>query len=262
MAPIGQHRREKILTEVQDRGHVTVKNIAEEMDVSEATVRRDLRQLADEGQVELVYGGATLPRSPDFSLRSKAKLHVESKRVIGRLAASLVSDGETILLDSGTTVFEMVPHLKSRRGLTAVLNSSYLAIELGQNCPDANIITVGGQFRRESMDSVGPMATAALEQLRGFRAFIGADGLSREFGITASDIESAHLYRLAIRNARETILLVDHSKLQAPSLYKICDFEDISRVVTDRMPEREWLEFLNEKGIEVLYPPVQEATGT
>lgn len=253
MPPNSQQRRETILDQILQRGHVTVKNLAEEMSVSEATVRRDLRSLSDEGELELVYGGATLPRRSDFSLHTKAKLNVESKRLIGRLAASLVGDGETILLDSGTTVYEMTPCLKAKRGMTIILNSARHAMELGSSS-DANIIHLGGQYRPDTMDTVGPMAVATLEQLRGFRAFIGADGLSMEFGVTACDIESAHLYRLAIRNAREAILLVDHTKFLAPSLFKFCEVDAVSRVVTDREPLPEWMEYLHEKGIEVLYP--------
>ena len=232
-----------------------------DLEVSEATVRRDLRSLADEGQLELVYGGATLPRKIDFSLRTKAQLNVESKRVIGRLAASLVGDGETLLLDSGTTVYETTTQLKTRRGLSVIVNSARLAMELG-NFTDANLIVLGGQYRPESMDMVGPMAVEDLEQLRGFRAFIGADGMSMEFGVAACDIESAHLYRLAIRNARETILLVDHTKFQSPSLFKICDVGEISRIVTDEKPTAEWMEFLNDKGIEVLHPAPSESVNT
>lgn len=253
MSPVTQQRRDRIVGLILDKGHVSVRHLAEDMDVSEATVRRDLRSLADEGKIELVYGGATLPRNSDFSFLSKASRNVEAKRVIGHLAASLVSDGETILLDSGTTIFEMVAHLKTRRGLSIIVNSMRFAVELG-SVPDATVLVIGGQYRPERMDTVGTMAFEMLEQLRGYRAFVGADGLSQEFGVTAGDIESSHLYRLAIRNAREAILLVDHSKFLSPSLFKICEIDSISRIVTDKKPSDEWIGFLHEKGIELLYP--------
>jgi DeoR/GlpR family transcriptional regulator of sugar metabolism len=104
------------------------------------------------------------------------------------------------------------------------------------------------------MDTIGPLAMATLDQLRGYLAFIGADGLSREFGLTAGDIDSAHLYRLAIGNARQTTLLADHTKFESPSLFKIVGFEAISRVVTDVQPSVEWMEFFQAKGIQVVYP--------
>ena len=107
---------------------------------------------------------------------------------------------------------------------------------------------------RPALECRPPLATSTLDQLRGYTAFIGADGLSMEFGITASDIESAHLYRLAVRNARESILLVDHTKFLTPSLFKIVDWDAISRLVTDKKPSPEWMEFLDAHGIEAICP--------
>jgi len=252
-----KQRGDLILRRILEHGHVEVKALAQEMSVSEATVRRDLRPLADTGQVELVYGGATLPRATDFSFRTKATRNIEAKRIIGGLAAALVGDNEQVFIDSGTTCFEMSHHLKRRRGLHVIVNSARLAVELGGNS-ESGVILIGGHYRPERMDSVGPLATAAMEQLRGYLAFIGADGLSRDFGVSASDIESAHLYRQAIRNARETILLVDHTKFLTPSLFKICEFDEISRVVTDQEPLPEWRDFLNARGIELTYPVADE----
>ncbi len=253
MSLTSKQRRDPILARILEHGHIEVKKLAQDLGVSDATIRRDLRALADEGQIELTYGGATLPRPADFSFRSKAVRNIEAKRLIGQLAAGLISDNEHIFLDSGTTCFEMCRNLKRRRGLQVVVNSARLALELG-TYPDISVIMIGGHYRPDRMDSVGPLATATIEQLRGYVAFVGADGLSRDFGVTASDIDSAHLYRQAIRNSRETILLVDHSKVLSPSLFKICELEDISRIITDQRPAPEWREFLNAMGIELLYP--------
>ncbi len=253
MALTTQQRKENILNQVFQSGQVMVKSLASELSVSEATIRRDLRTLADEKKIELVYGGATLIRNSDFSFRSKQMRNIEGKRVIGRLASEIVSDADLIFIDSGTTGFEMSPFLKMKRELSIIVNSSRLTLELADK-PDFNVISLGGRYRPDRMDCVGPLATATLENLRGYIAFIGADGLSIEFGITASDIESAHLYGLAVKNARETILLVDHSKFLSPSLFRIVDWEGISRVITDLKPQLQWTEFLESKGIEILYP--------
>ena len=250
-----QQRCERILAEIYERGEVTVKSLAADTGVSDATIRRDLRSLARGGQIELVYGGARLIRNSDYSFRSKAMRNVEAKRAIGRLAAELVADGDQIFIDSGTTSFELACRLKQKRGLCIIVNSARLALEL--DSPGLSVILVGGQYRQDRMDTTGPLATSALEQLRGYVAFIGADGLSMDFGLTASDIESAHLYRLAAANARETVLLVDHSKFEAPSLFKIVEWEAISRVVTDQRPGDDWMEFLASGQIEVVYPDAE-----
>ena len=117
MSLTSKQRHDRILAEMLNHGQVEVKRLAQDFAVSDATVRRDLRALADEGQVELAYGGATLPRPSDFSFRSKAVRNMEAKRAIGRLAAELITDNEQICLDSGTTCFELCRCLKRRRGL-------------------------------------------------------------------------------------------------------------------------------------------------
>jgi DeoR/GlpR family transcriptional regulator of sugar metabolism len=252
MSLTGKQRHDQILAEILEFGQVEVKKLAHKFSVSEATVRRDLRTLADAEQVELSYGGATLPRPSDFSFRSKAVRNVDAKRTIGRLAADLVGDNEQICVDSGTTCFELCRHLKRRRGLLVIANSARLAVELG-SVPEIRVLMLGGQYRPDRMDFIGPLATATIEHLRGYLAFIGADGLSMDFGVSASDIESAHLYRQVIRNARETILLVDHTKFRTPSLFKICEMADISRIVTDQKPPPGWLDFLNVQGIAIYH---------
>lgn len=245
-----RQRRERILTELFEHRHVTARDLAAEIGVSEATVRRDLKGLADDGQVELVYGGATLRRPSDFSFHSKATRNIEAKQVIGKLAASMVGDHDHIFVDSGTTSFEMVSFLKRRRGISVIVNSARLAMEL--DAPGLSVIMVGGQYRPDRMDFVGPLAMSMLNQLRGYVCFIGSDGLHMDFGPTAADIESASLYRQAVQNARQTVLLVDHSKFETPSLFKIVDWDSVNTVVTDQPPEADWSEFFRSHGIGVM----------
>jgi DeoR family fructose operon transcriptional repressor len=250
-----QERKDRILARVSESGHVTVRDLAAEIAVSEATVRRDLKSLADSNQIQLVYGGAAQLRPNDYSFRAKERRNYAEKQIVGRLAAALVGDDEQIFLDSGTTCAEMAPLLARKRGLTIIVNSARLVMELPET-PGVTIFTLGGRYRADRQDTVGPLATATLDQLRGYIAFIGADGLSMDFGPTASDSESAFLYRQAVRNARETCLLVDHSKFLTPSLFKIVDWEAISRVITDRPPPPEWAEFLASRNIECIHPPL------
>jgi DeoR/GlpR family transcriptional regulator of sugar metabolism len=247
-----RQRREKILAAIYEKRHVTARELAEDLLASEATIRRDLRAMASDGDIELVYGGATIRRPSDFSFRSKGKRNIEAKRVIGRLAADLVGEDEQIFLDSGTTCFEMLPHLKTRRRLSIVCSSARLALEM--DAPGLSVILLGGQYRPERMDTVGPLATATLDQLHGYLCFIGADGLTTDQGPTAADLESADLNRRAVRNARQTVLLVDHSKFTSSSLCKIVGWESVSRIVTNRAPTPEWMDFLGTRGIQVDYP--------
>ena len=252
MSQAREERRKQIMLQLFDRKHVTVRELAASMDISGATVRRDLKALADEDELLLVHGGATLPRERDFSFQAKQLRAVEQKRIIGQLAAGLVLDGDHVFLDSGTTSSEMVPCLKKRHGVTVLANSARLALEL--KAPGLSVFLIGGEYRPDRMDTVGPMAMSTLHQVRGYVAFIGADGLSMDFGPSASDAASAQLHRLVIENAREAVLLVDSSKFGGASLFQIIDWPSISKVVTDREPDEPWMRFFEEQKIEVIYP--------
>ena len=251
MSQATKERRKQIVAQLLDNKHVTVKELATSMDVSGATVRRDLKALADEGELLLVHGGATLPRQRDFSFRAKQLRAVEQKRIIGRLAAALVMDGDQVFLDSGSTCSEMVPYLKKMHGVTVLANSARVALEL--NAPGLNVFLIGGEYRPDRMDTVGPMAMSTLNQVRGYLAFIGADGLSMDFGPSASDAASAHLHRLVLQNARAAVLLVDSSKFGGASLFQIVDWSRISKVVTDREPDEAWKRFFEERNIELIF---------
>lgn len=248
-----KQRKEFILKEIYRNGHVLVKELAAEMNISEATVRRDLKMMADAQELELIYGGATQKRHADFSFSTKNILHAEAKQKVGALAVTLINDGDQIFLDSGTTTFQMASLMKGKRSLSVIANSTRLTEALSA-IPDINIIMLGGQYRVDRMDTVGPLAMEAMEQLRGYRAFIGTDGVSMDFGLTASDIESAHLFRLVVRHAKETILVMDHSKFESPSLYKIVEWGSISTVVTDLAPTSEWQDFFKANKVSLVTP--------
>jgi len=252
MSQATEERRKQIMAQLLDRKHVTVKELATSMDVSGATVRRDLRALAHEEDLRLVHGGATLPRQKDFSFRAKQLRAADQKRITGRLAAELVRDGDHVFFDSGTTCSEMVPYVNKKHGVTVLANSARLALEL--NAPGLSIFLIGGEYRPDRMDTVGPMATSTLNQVRGYVAYISADGLSMDFGPSASDVESAHLHRLVIENAREAVLLVDSSKFGGASLFQIVDWSRISKVVTDGEPDEPWKRFFEEHNIELITP--------
>ncbi len=252
MIPTIQQRREGILTLAYRHGHVSIRQLSEHLKVSEATVRRDLHNLAAEGLLELSRGGAAVARNSDYSFLSKSMRNIEAKRLIAQLAANLVQDGDQIFIGSGTTCFGMAAHLRGRKGLSVIVNSVRTALEL--QSPGIDVLLLGGQYRPERMDTVGPLASETIERLRGYRAFLGTDGISQDFGLTSIDIESAHLLRLAARNARECILLADSSKFDRPALYKIIDLQMLKIVITEKEPGPDWLDFFAHHQISVMYP--------
>jgi DeoR/GlpR family transcriptional regulator of sugar metabolism len=247
-----QQRRDLILTSAYREGFVGVRQLADELSVSEATVRRDLHGLSAEGLLQLNHGGASVVRGSDHSFLSKLTRNVEAKEIIARLAAQLVSDGELLFLDSGTTCFAMTAYLRGKRRLSVIVNSIRTAQEL--HAPGLNVLMLGGQYRPDRMDAIGPMAVASLDKLRGYLAFIGTDGLGMDFGLTSIDIESANIFGQAIRNARQSILLADCSKFDNPGLYKIAEWTAISKVITEKRPAEIWCDFFAERKIELIYP--------
>ncbi len=247
-----QERRDAILSQVYQHGRVEVARLAPALEVSEATVRRDLHSLAQDGRIELTHGGASMSRTADFAFVTKAARNNEAKQVIGQLASSLIEDGQQIFLDSGTTCFQMAPYLRTKKALSVIVNSIRTAQELFGN--GINVLLLGGQYRPDRLDAVGPMGAASLENLRGYRAFVGSDGVGMDFGPGATDIESAHIFGLAVKNARDAVLLADASKFGSPALFRICDWQYISTLVTDAQLSPEWMDFFNTENIKVVYP--------
>ena len=248
-----QQRRQTILAHAYQDGFVEVTKLSRNLNVSEATIRRDLHSLAQEGHLQLNHGGATVVRGSDHSFISKSTRNIEAKRLVGRLAAELVEDGDQIFLDSGTTCFEMIASLRSKQGLSVIVNSIRTAQEL--YTPGVKVLLLGGQYRPDRLDTVGPMASASLDCLRGYKAFLGSDGIGMEFGPTAIDIDSASLFGLAVAHAKETVILVDQSKFDSPALYRIVKWDSVNTVVTDGRPDDAWMDFFTNEGIKVVTPP-------
>jgi DeoR family fructose operon transcriptional repressor len=247
-----QQRRQATLAQAYQHGFVEVARLSKDLNVSEATVRRDLHNLAEEGLVRLTHGGATVVKGSDHSFISKSTRHVDSKKLVGHLAATMVADGDQIFIDSGTTCFEMIGPLRSKKGLSVIVNSIRTAQEL--YAPSLNVLLLGGQYRPDRLDTVGPMASASLERLRGYRPFIGSDGIGMDFGPTAIDIESASIFGQAVSNAKEAVLLVDQSKFDSPALYRIAKWDKVTTVVTETRPDDNWSDFFTKEGIKVVYP--------
>lgn len=254
---VKEKRKDEILAYAYKQGHVSVKELSEALQVSQATIRRNLHDIAAEGLLKLTHGGASIVKNSDYSFISKSMRNVEAKRIIASLAAELVEDGNQIFLDSGTTCFAMTKFLRTKKSLSVIVNSVRTAQELV--APGLNVLMLGGQYRPDRMDTIGPIAYETLNRLRGYVTFVGTDGLSIDCGFTAIDIESANLFGLAVKNGRESILLADSSKFDKPALYKITDLRSISTIITEKMPSPDWRRFCNENRIKIICPQISKA---
>ncbi|HEV56501.1 MAG TPA: DeoR/GlpR transcriptional regulator [Phycisphaerales bacterium] len=250
-----QQRRQYILEQVRTHGRVRVADVAQTFGVTEVTARRDLTWLEKNGQLTKTYGGAVLTELPDMtmSVRFRQARNVAAKKVIGRLAAGLIEDGDVIYLEAGSTCYEIIPYLAEKKSLTVIVNSLHLMSRLHEQIRHKIIIT-GGLYRPERMDMIGPAAEATISQLGGFKAFTGADDISITGGISGADVATVSFTRLVLRQAAQVVFVGDHTKFDNPALYKIADIDQLDVIVTDTQPSDAWLTAAREKNIRLVYP--------
>ncbi len=255
MGLLAENRQQLILERVRLNGHIEVGNLAEQLNVTEVTIRRDLSALQKNGLIKKTYGGAVLSSPPEMnvSVRYRQTHNLNAKRVIGKLAAALIKDNDIIYLEAGSTCYEIIPYLAQRKNVTVIVNSLYLMSRLHE-LPQHRIIITGGQYRPNRMDMVGPTAEGAITQLGGFKAFTGADDITIDSGISGSDVVTVSFAKLVLQRANEVIFVGDHSKFDNPALYKIADISELDYIVTDEKPGPQWLAIRQQKNIRIVYP--------
>ena len=254
MGVASEIRHKIILEQLGSMGRIFVKETARRLKVSEVTIRRDLLILQNKGLVKKTHGGAVLS-SPEVSasVRFRQKQKLRAKKIIGKLAGQLIKDGDIIYLEAGSTCYEIIPFLKDRRNLTIIVNSLYLMDRLHE-LTGHKIIIIGGQYRPDRMDMVGPGAENAILQLCGFKAFTGADDITIDSGISGADIVTVGFTKLVLKRASEIIFVGDHTKFDNPALYKIAEIDQLDYIVTDSRPSKEWINAAKKKHIKLIYP--------
>lgn len=254
MGIAAEARHKEILEKLRSSGQVYVKDMSEGLGVTEVTIRRDLVFLQESGLLKKTYGGAvsTAPEV-EASVRYRQKRRLSAKKIIGKLASELVKDGDIIYLEAGSTCYEIIPYLGNRKDLTVIVNSLYLMRRVGE-LAGHKIIIVGGQYRHERMDMVGPSAEMAIAQLGGFKAFTGADDITIDAGISGADVVTVGFAKLVLKRASEVIFVGDHTKFDNPALYKIADIGQLDYIVTDQRPSKAWQRLAKKKHIKLIYP--------
>jgi DeoR family transcriptional regulator of aga operon len=232
-------RQAKILELIEEHGKVEVGDLSRRLGASEVTIRKDLKELHGRGLLLRAHGGAVRAEtvSADPSLQIKAALHAEEKRRIGAAAAALVADGESIILDSGTTTQQIARHLRDRRGLKVITNALNVASEL-TGAGEVEIILLGGILRQNSGSLVGQFAEEMLRRFSVDKLFLAVDAVDLEFGLSTPNLDESHVNQAMVRAARETILVADSSKFGKRSLSRIVSLSEVDLIVTDRgLPE-------------------------
>lgn len=228
-------RRQAILDQVRDSGYVRAVDLTAALHVDSSTIRRDMERLERAGLIRRMHGGA-LPADPadtiDTPYEVRRSQHLAEKAAIGAAAAALVEDGQTLLIDNGSTAYQVAASLGDHRGLTVVTNDLMVAMCL-RNQGVHQVHVTGGLLLDTVFTLVGPVATRAVEDLHVDWAFLGAEGVDVEAGVTNINVVEIPLKQAMIAAARRVAVVADSSKLGRRSLATVCPLDDVDVVITD-----------------------------
>jgi DeoR family transcriptional regulator, aga operon transcriptional repressor len=248
-----EQRRRRIGELVREQGRATVEELAERFGTSLVTIRADLSTLESSGILIRTHGGALPPLDDiDHPLTVKQQQHHAEKVRIAQAAAELIQDGETIILDSGTTTEEIARQIRKAEftGINVITNALNIALVL-IDVPFVRLIMPGGILRRESKSLSGHMAEAAMANLQADRLYLGADGLDPEIGVMTPHLAEAELNAKMIRISRQVVAVADSSKLQRRNISLIAKVEQLHMLITDTGASDEAVEALRLKGVDV-----------
>ncbi len=255
MSLLAEERKRHIIEQLDAGGKVRVVSLAEQLHVSNETIRRDLAVLEEEGRLRRVYGGAVKVQyeegEPPYQQRQV--LNHEAKQAIGRRAAELVQDGNTVYMDTGTTIHELARALKGKKRVTVITNSltvaSLLRESLSQGLFSGRVIILGGEISPEQQSVSGHLCQEMLGNFYVDKAFISVGGLSIMTGISDYDMNDSVISRMVTSNAKEVIVLADYSKIGIQAFCHIAPLDKIDVIVCDQAHPASWTQELEIKAI-------------
>lgn len=234
--------------------NVSLEELSNQFDISMNTVRRDVAELVNRGNIRKVYGGVSsnlLNRPLGFSVREQK--NSEAKQTIGLLASHLVSTGSSIFLDSGSTTPNLLRHLGEKNEVT-VITHSLTALSAASSLPNLNIIALGGIYAPTTSSFTGISTLDALSRLSIQTIFISATGVTVENGLTNSTYLEAEIKRSVVQRGNRVVLMADQSKFGHSAVISFCSFDQLFAIVTDRMPSAQYLEAMERYGIKLICP--------
>jgi DeoR family transcriptional regulator, aga operon transcriptional repressor len=251
---IAEERRAILVQKLSTIGYVEVSELASQMGVSGITLRRDLSELEDEGICVRVRGGA-IRRDQGVTLELPYELkksqNLSEKKRIGEKAAEFVEPGDTIIVDAGSTTYELALALLSKKRIAVVTNDLYISVKLASN-PDINLICTGGTARSHVFSLQGFQAEDFISGLRVDKTFLGADAIHTDRSISNVNLDEVPLKRAMVKAAKQVFLLADSTKFEKTGFAKVCSLSDIHIIITDSGISRERIEQYKTLGIEVI----------
>jgi len=245
-------RRHLILERVAEQQTVHIGELAQELGVSEMTIRRDVVRLERDGFLRRTYGGATahVTRALELGFNARALQQTDAKRLVGLRAARLVADADTLFLGIGTTTEQLALFLAGREDRTIITDSIPLASMLGTRA--GNVVVLGGNVRRDELSCVGPVAAQTVRRYHADIAVLGAAGLSAKHGLTELFEEEAEIHRLMIEASDRVVVVADGSKLGVVTRAVVVPAGSIHTLVTDEGAASAELAILRAAGIDVV----------
>jgi DeoR/GlpR family transcriptional regulator of sugar metabolism len=250
-----RERQEHIARLIEEHGRARVSDLATQFGVSGVTIRKDLVVLESEHRLVRTHGGAiAVDRSrPELAFEIRERLQADEKLWIGTVAAALVHDGESIVMDASTTALSVARQLKARGGwsqLTVITNGLRLASELAGH-PGITVLMLGGRVRWEALSVVGQLGDGLFSRINVQKAFLGAAGFTVESGLADATDEEAQIKRSMVAAAREIIAIVDHTKWERAAFATFCPTDQINLVLTDEAAPEAMTRALTGRGVDV-----------
>ena len=243
-----EERQEQILELLKRNKRVSNTELIKKFGVSGTTIRIDLTELEQKGLLSRTHGGAILKEDSISSRREKNK---EAKECIARKAREQIEDGDTILLDSGTTALDLAALLNELHNLTVITNDLQIALKL-QKCPEIHLILLGGRVRTSFECTVGGMGIRALEELSVDKVFMTTNALSLQKGATTPNLDNAEIKRAMMKIGNQRYLLCDSSKIGTKTVCSFAKIEEFDVLITDNKISQEMKEKIEKLHIEVL----------
>lgn len=246
-------RQKQILSLLTKQGRLSITEIMEQFSISVATARRDLESLASQGKVQRVHGGviAMEQAPPELPILEREGEQADEKSMIGRAAAELIHDGETVFLSSGTTILEVAKNLRERKNLTVITNSLPVLNALA-GINEITVVSLGGQLRESELSFIGHITEQALAELRVDKVIMGARGMSLEHGLTNDYLPETLTDRAILKIGREVIIAADHTKVNRVAIALLAPLTTVQTFVTDSKADKKFLQALKKNGINVL----------
>lgn len=244
-------RKQLILEKLEAEGQVQSTALSVHFSVSEDTIRRDLRELAAEGRLQRVHGGALPASSAVVHFAERKTVKMDAKKNVARKGAQLISAGQVVIIDGGTTTAELITFLPSDLQITVVTHSPSIALGLVEH-PLIDVILIGGRLYKHSIVTVGAAAIEGIGNIHADLFFMGVTGIHPEAGLTTGDFEEACIKRAFSGRAAETIVLASPEKINTASSFAIGDVSLANTMVVEEGTDRAWINAITEKGVTIV----------